>query len=97
MSVQGNKQASDLMIDKTVAEARKVLNAGGAVVMDNSYNRSTDWNITGEALVFKRLTEDLTVTNISSDKDFAKLVANDINDEWSTFSKTIEEDFDFTS
>ena len=82
VSVAGNNVASHMDLKNTVNEILKVLKAGGSFIMDNYDNRYTDWNKSGEGVVFDELIrileEDYSITmddidNISSDPDYIQV------------------------
>jgi hypothetical protein len=51
VSVNGNNKATKEAIYETIENAREVLEAGGAVIMDSTDDANRSWNKSGEALV----------------------------------------------
>ena len=51
VSVNGNNKASDKAKDETIENARDVLEKGGTVIMDSTYDANRAWNKSGEAEV----------------------------------------------
>jgi len=83
VSVSGNNAATPIDIQNTINEIVKVLNAGGSFIMDNLKNRYTNWNKSGEGVVFDELLindrynismDD--IDNISQDPDYIQLKLN---------------------
>jgi len=76
VSVAGNNVSTTQDIDNTVNQIVKVLNAGGSVIMDNKKNRESNWNKSGEGVVFEAVMNKLGVknlTNISKDPDYVQI------------------------
>lgn len=55
VSVNGNNKATDKQIEDTYLHAREIIEAGGTVIMDSTYDANRSWNKTGEALVQEQL------------------------------------------
>jgi hypothetical protein len=55
VSVNGNNKATKQQLDDTIAEARKIIQAGGTVIMDSTSDANRSWNKSGEAIVQKEL------------------------------------------
>lgn len=75
-STSGNNVATTEDIDNTVNEILKVLNAGGSIIMDNKYNRNSNWNKSGEGKVWEQFTKQIDgskLENISKDSDFVQV------------------------
>jgi hypothetical protein len=51
VSVNGNNKASEKAIFETIENAREVLENGGTIVMDSTFDATRSWNQNGEALV----------------------------------------------
>ena len=51
VSVNGNNKASEKAIYETIENAREVLENGGTIVMDSTFDATRSWNQNGEALV----------------------------------------------
>jgi len=51
VSVNGNNKASEKAIYETIENAREVLENGGTIVMDSTFDANRSWNKQGEALV----------------------------------------------
>jgi hypothetical protein len=51
VSVNGNNKASEKAIYETIENAREVLENGGTIVMDSTFDATRTWNQNGEALV----------------------------------------------
>jgi hypothetical protein len=102
VSVSGNNAATPIDIQNTINEIIKVLNAGGSFIMDNYKNRYSNWNKSGEGVVFDELltkdtynisTDDLD--NISNDPDYIQLKLN--KPVKITIPETIQEEEESTS
>jgi hypothetical protein len=57
VSVNGNNKATDEAIFETVENAREVLEKGGTIIMDSTFDANRPWNKNGEALVQEELGE----------------------------------------
>jgi hypothetical protein len=51
VSVNGNNKATEKIIFETIENAREVLENGGTIVMDSTFDATRTWNQNGEALV----------------------------------------------
>lgn len=51
VSVNGNNKASENAIYETIENAREVLEKGGTIIMDSTFDANRSWNKNGEALV----------------------------------------------
>lgn len=57
VSVNGNNKATNKQIEDTILAAREVIELGGTVIMDSTYDANRSWNKSGEALVQEQLGE----------------------------------------
>jgi hypothetical protein len=55
VSVNGNNKATKQQLDDTIAEANRIIQAGGTVIMDSTSDANRSWNKSGEAIVQKAL------------------------------------------
>lgn len=55
VSVNGNNKATDEAIEKTILTAREIIEKGGTVIMDSTYDANRIWNKNGEAIVQEQL------------------------------------------
>jgi hypothetical protein len=51
VSVNGNGKATEDQIEYTISHAQEILDAGGTIIMDSTFDATRPWNKTGEALV----------------------------------------------
>lgn len=57
VSVNGNNKATDRAIEDTILAAREIIEVGGIVIMDSTFDASRPWNTSGEALVQEQIGE----------------------------------------
>lgn len=66
VSVNGNNRLTESNKNRTVELAKKVIQAGGTVIMDNPFSATTTWNSTGEQVVQKLLGDSSGLTKIGN-------------------------------